>query len=56
MHAHVQAYPSRPQIFNLNFVEDQENGAAAKSHVCVLWRTISKLDLLVQMRIEGFTV
>ena len=36
MHAHVQEYPSRPQFFNLNFVEEQENGAGAKSHVCVL--------------------
>ena len=36
MHAHVQEYPSRPQFFNLNFVEEQENGAGAKSRVCVL--------------------
>ena len=32
MHAHVQEYPSRPQFFNLNFVEEQENGARAKSN------------------------
>ena len=25
MHAHVQAYLSRLQFFNLNFVEEQEN-------------------------------
>ena len=35
MHAHVQEYPSRPQFFNLNFVEEQENGAGAKSRACV---------------------
>ena len=28
-------YPSRPQFFNLNLVEEQENGAGAKSRVCV---------------------
>ena len=36
MHAHVQEYPSRPQFFNLNFAEEQENGTGAKSRVCVL--------------------
>ena len=40
--SHVQAYPSRTQFFNLNFVEEQENGAGAKSYVCVLWKKISK--------------
>ena len=28
----------------LNFVEEQENGAGAKSHVCVPWKTISKCN------------
>ena len=54
MHAHVQEYPSRPQLFNLNTVEEHENGAGAKSRVCVLLKTISKcnyIDLLVQVRI-----
>ena len=41
MHAHVQARPSRPQCFNLNFVEEQENGAGAKSQVCVLWKKVN---------------
>ena len=47
MHANVQAYPSRPHFFNLNFVEEQENGAGAKSHVCVcvLWKTISTVNV-----------
>ena len=36
MHAHVQEYPSRPQLFNLNFVKEKENGAGAESLVCVL--------------------
>ena len=35
MYAHVQEYPSRPQFFNLNFVEEPENGVGAKSRVCV---------------------
>ena len=33
----VQEYPSRPQFFNSNCVEEQENGAGAfkvNSHVC----------------------
>ena len=38
MLARVQAYPSRPQFFNLNFVEEQENGAGARvcgvTYVC----------------------
>ena len=37
MHAHVQENPSRLQFFNLNFVEEQENRAGAKSsRVCAL--------------------
>ena len=43
MNAFVQEYPSRPQFLNLNFVEEQENGAGAKSRVCVLLKTISNV-------------
>ena len=36
MHAHVHAYPSRPQFFNLNFVEEQKKKTEPEQRVtCV---------------------
>ena len=31
----MQAYPNRPQFFNLNFVEEQENGAKSSRNQSV---------------------
>ena len=43
--SHVQEYSSRPQFFNLNFVEDQISGDGAKSLVCrCALKTISKCN------------
>ena len=49
-------------VLNLNFVEEQENGARAKSRGCVLLKIISKCNLIYTYRCgllvhgQGFTV